>query len=94
MEIDYQTKVKKENFVYEVKGFRRDGIYKNNYLTFKITETVLECKTTNLETGKTETVEFVAKDGTQCLTKQLKKAKGKISREMLNIAYHLIVDRL
>jgi len=92
--IDAETEVKKENFIYKVKKFRRDTTYKNNYVTFPVQEIVLVCETKNLKTGKTETVEFVAGYGTLCLTKQLRKAKDKISRGMLQVAYNLIMDEI
>lgn len=57
-------------------------------------KTVLECTTIDLKTGKTEVVKFEAISRYNCLTKQLRKAKGKISREMLNVAYNFIMDEL
>ena len=64
--------------------------FKNKKLTAE--KTVLECQTTNLKTGKIEVVKFEATSRYNCLTKQLRKAKGKISKEMLNVAYNFVMD--
>ena len=57
-------------------------------------KTVLECTTIDLRTRETEVVKFEATSRYNCLTKQLRRAKGKISRGMLNVAYYFIMDGL
>ena len=83
--VDCKIKTTKGNFTYQAELYRED-------ITEFEQEHTIKCRTENLKTGEVETVKFIAGRDSLCLVRQLRKARGKISRGMLQVAYNLIMD--